>query len=79
MSADKVYCHILGGDVTVITDINGDVKNVVCPQFERVTHSCYKKSRNTGFLGNVLKKIADKAIDTRASYCEFGDPDHLWK
>ena len=77
MSATTVYCHVLQGNVTVVDDLNGNVKNVVCPQFNRVTHGCYLKSGDVGFLGNVLRKVVDKAIDTRASYCEFGDPNHF--
>ena len=79
MSANSVYCHILGGTVTVITNINGEVTNVVCPKFYRTTHSCSKKQKDTGFVGGIIKRIADKALDTRTSYCEFGDPDHLFK
>lgn len=77
MSATTVFCHILGGNVTVITDLNGNVTNVVCPKFFRVTHGCEKKSEGQGFLKGVLGRVVDKAAGTRASYCEFGDPNHF--
>ncbi len=30
MSANSVHCHVLGGQVTVITDLAGNVTNVAC-------------------------------------------------
>jgi hypothetical protein len=77
MSANTVYCHILGGNVTVVTDINGNTTNVVCPEFARLTHGCYKKGKELGFVGSLLGKAADKLTGTRAAYCEFGDPNHF--
>ena len=70
MSASTVYCHILKGNVTVIT-------NVVCPKFYRITHGCDKKREGRGFLAGVLTKALDKAADTRTAYCEFGNPNHF--
>jgi hypothetical protein len=77
MSANTVYCHILGDNVTVVTNLNGEVTNVVCPKFWRFNHGCRKKNDELGFIGSVLAKGADKITGSRASYCEFGDPNHF--
>jgi hypothetical protein len=77
MSASTVYCHVLSGNVTVVTDLDGNVTNVVCPEFYRITHACQKKRGDSGFFANVLKVVVDKATDSRVHYCEFGDPNHF--
>lgn len=77
MAASTVYCHVLEGNVTVVSDISGNITNVVCPHFSRITHGCLKKTENLGFIGTVIGKVADQVANTRAQYCEFGDPHHL--
>jgi hypothetical protein len=78
MSASSVHCYVLGGDVSVISDLNGNVTNVVCPEFVRITHGCLKKNReSSGFIAVVLKKVSDQAIGTRGSYCEFAEPKRI--
>lgn len=77
MSANTVYCHVLGGNVTVVSDLNGQVTNVVCPMFYRITHGCQKKNEETGLLGLIARKFADNAAGSRLAYCEFGNPNQL--
>ena len=76
MPASTVRCHVLDGEVTVVTDLAGNVTNVVCPQFSRMTHGCLKKNRELGIWKIMLAKGMDRATGTtRAAYCEFGNPD----
>jgi hypothetical protein len=75
MSANSVHCHVLGGQVTVITDLAGNVTNVVCPEFSRLTHACRIKTSQQGLTGMFFAKLADRLAGTRANYCEFGNPD----
>ena len=74
MSASTVPCHVLGGDVAIVTDMNGIVVNVICPMFIRPSHGCGKKFRASGFLELTLKKAIDIATgETRMGHCEFVD------
>ena len=76
MSANTVLCHVLGGNVTVVSDLGGNVTNVVCPEFARLTHGCLKKNRELGVVGTFAGKLTDKLTgSTRAAWCEFGDPN----
>ena len=69
MPAEQVYCYVIEDNVTVVTDIDGDVKNVVCPEFSRVTYRCGIK--DTGIMRGTIKMALDQYLDTRAYYCEF--------
>ena len=77
MSASTVHCHVLGGDVSVVSDLAGNVTNVVCPEFLRLNHACLKKNRESSFVGLALKKLADLTTGTRGSYCEFARPRNM--
>ena len=69
MPAEQVYCYVVEDNVTVVTDIDGDVKNVVCPEFSRTTYRCGVK--DTGIIRGTIKMVLDQYLDTRSYYCEF--------
>jgi hypothetical protein len=75
MSTNTVYCYVLKGNVTVVSDLNGNVTNVICPKFVRVSHGCLIKSGESGFISGTLKKVADNLLGTKANSCEFTDPN----
>ena len=75
MAASTVHCHVLGGDVTVVTDLSGNVTNIVCPEFNRLTYTCHRKKDDQGFFANIASRVADRLAGTRANYCEFADPN----
>lgn len=74
MAVTTTHCYVLGDDVTVISNQNGEVTNVVCPKFARLTHGCLKKGEDTGFIALVIKKASDQAFGTKGSCCEFAEP-----
>ena len=74
MGASTVRCHILGDDVTVVTDLAGQVVNVVCPEFHRLTYNCGRKLAGSGMLGIFLSRLADRTMGSKAVACEFIDP-----
>jgi hypothetical protein len=72
MSASAVRCHVLEGDVSVISDLDGNVTNVVCPEFNRLTHNCLLKFRRMGLVGKIAANAVDAASGvTRLIGCEF--------
>lgn len=75
MAAQTVHCHVLGGSVTIVSSIDGNVTNVVCSKFSRMTHTCAIKDDQQGFVAAVAAKTVDKVTGTRANYCEFTDPN----
>ena len=72
MSANSIYCHILGANVSVVSSLNGEVTNVICPQFSRMTHGCLLKFNEAGgSLGYAARRAADQLVDTRGAHWEF--------
>ena len=75
MSASTVHCHILNGNVTVVSDLEGKVTNVVCPEFSRLTFQCLLKVRDTKIVGGVASRVMDRLTGTRQVVCEFVNAD----
>jgi hypothetical protein len=73
MGASTVRCHVLGDDVTVVTDLAGQVVNVICPKFSRPTYNCKKKLEDVGVLGVVVRRVVDRTTGSKVVVCEFID------
>ena len=55
-----------------MSDLNGNVTNVVCPMYSRMTRGCLKKvESNPSPFVIALKKLGDQLFDVRLNYCEF--------
>ncbi len=78
MPANTVHCHVLNGNVTIVSDLNGNVTNVICPELRRITNGCKAKRRNAGFVGSLLGIYSDQTHGTRHAYCEFLEPIDLY-
>ena len=80
MSTNSVYCHILGSTVSVVSDLNGNVTNVICPEFNRLTHDCLIKHRGLGYIGTVVARFIDTGkAKTKAVVCEFAEARDILK
>ena len=77
MTTKVTLCPVLNEEVTIVTDPNGKVTNIVCPQFLKLTHGCNIKNKRAGVLGMVAGKLVDKIFNSNVIYCEYGDPNHL--
>jgi hypothetical protein len=74
MSASTVHCYVLGDNVSVVSDLNGKVTNVVCPMYVRLTRGCLKKvEEDPSTLAVIIKKGIDHLTGSRTNYCEFVD------
>ena len=74
MPAETVYCHVLQGNVSVVSNINGQITNVICPKFYRIYYSCDLKDKDHGFISGTLARVTDRFAGTRHVYCEFTGP-----
>ena len=80
------YCPILGGEVIVIFDLEGNLKNVGrnqasggrCPEFNRENCLCTKKIKNNVTLEGIDGRTIDPQSDPKRQYCEFFDPEIMW-
>jgi hypothetical protein len=73
MPIESVYCHVLGGQVTRITDLEGESVRIICTQYEEPTGDCRlkKAGRQGGPLSQLLERVADESLDTKSVGCHL--------
>jgi len=57
--------------VTRVTDLEGAVTRIICPQFEYATGVCHLKREalDAGPLTRLLARTAENILDTRDTRC----------
>ena len=73
MPIESVFCHVLSGQVTRITDLEGGFVRIICPQYEEPTGDCRLKraGRQGGPLSQLLERVADETLDTKSISCHL--------
>ena len=74
MPAHSVVCYVLENDVSVVSNLSGQVVNVICPEYSRLTHACRLKERESGISSLVFRRVVDRVVKVRTIYCEFAKP-----
>ncbi len=78
MSASTVNCYILGGNVSVVSDLNGKVTNVICEHFVRLNHMWGIKAQQFDApLSGALSAAVDRLTGSRSVFCEFTEPRRI--
>jgi hypothetical protein len=73
MSITTARCHVLGTTVTCVTDLEGTVARVVCPECDHATGVCRVKQRalTGGPLAQLLGRVADDSLAAHGTRCDL--------
>jgi hypothetical protein len=73
MALSTRFCPVLGTRVTVVTDLEGSVVQVVCQHHHRDTNTCRLKARalTGGRLSELLERAARGRFADRSTRCQF--------
>ena len=71
MPITTIYCHGLGAHVTRVTDFEGHVMRVICPEYEEPAGICRlrRETLNEGPLGRLLERVEEDALAVRGTRC----------
>jgi hypothetical protein len=71
MAMTSVWCPVLGGHVTQVTDLEGNIIRVICAEYEESNGSCRRKlsAREGGPLAQLLERLSEGGLDTRSTTC----------
>ncbi len=75
VSASQVQCYVLGGQVSVVADLNGNITNLICPKFDRFAFTCAIKKEPAGFFVQLAGRMVDRGMGMKVTACEFANPD----
>jgi hypothetical protein len=68
-----VRCHIRQGDVTQVTDLEGQVVHLICPEYVQSTRQCRIKREGAegGPLSQMLSRAASGTLADVTTRCEM--------
>jgi hypothetical protein len=69
----SVRCHVLGANVTRVTDLEGASVRVICPEYEEANARCrlMKRVQTGGPLSQLVERLAEDTLDTRSTRCRL--------
>jgi len=75
MAIETIRCAVAGWTVTRVTDFEGGVVQLICPEYDQVTHTCRLKSRakEGGRLAQLIERTRERTLDSRAVGCHLAD------
>lgn len=73
MAITSVRCPVLRANVTRVIDLEGEVTQVICPEYEEPTGICrMKKGAQTGGpLSQFLERVSEETLDRRTTRCDL--------
>ena len=76
MAITTIRCHVLGAAVTRITDLEGEVSRIICPEYQEATGLCrlLSDADTGGPLARLLERVAEDALTRRGSVCHLRQP-----
>lgn len=71
MAITSIRCPVLGTHVTRVTDFEGTVTRVICPEYDGSNAVCRLKQSayEGGPLAQLLQRMSENTIDTRSTLC----------
>jgi hypothetical protein len=76
MAITTVRCHVLRAMVTRITDLEGEVSRIICPEYLEATGSCrlLTDADTGGPLSRLLERVAEDGLARRGTRCHLRQP-----
>ena len=74
MAIRSARCPVLRATVTLVTDLEGQVTRIICPQYQDPTGQCKLKvlAHAGGPLSELLARVSEDTLQTRTTRCDRG-------
>ena len=73
MAITSVRCHVLGARVTRVTNLEGAVTTIICPEFDDAKGVCRlrRDALSGGPLSRLLARVDEDTLDSPTTRCEM--------
>lgn len=73
MAIKSVFCHVSHGRVTAVTDLEGAITRLICPEYQVATGRCRLRAGALGGgpLSQLLERVDEDTLDERSTRCEL--------
>ncbi len=74
MALTRVHCPTLGAHVSRVTNLEDEVTELICAEYEPHTGICRLKEQAEGGgpLAQLLERVSEDGLTTRGTKCELG-------
>jgi len=71
MPITTVRCDVLGANVSRVTDLEGTVMRVICPEYQESTGICRRRSEasKSGPLSRLLERVEEDTLASHGVRC----------
>jgi hypothetical protein len=71
MALEKVHCAVLNGPVARVTDLEGNVTRVICPELLNGSRLCRRRVRASegGPLSQLLLQLSEHDLQMKGYSC----------
>jgi hypothetical protein len=73
MAIQSFFCHVSHGHVTAVTDLEGAITRLICPEYQALTGTCRLRASalGGGALSQLLERVDEDTLDQRSTRCEL--------
>lgn len=73
MGISSVQCPVLGANVTRVTDLEGEMTNMICAEYDEPTGICRltKSAARGGMLSQLLEGVSEETLETKNMRCDL--------
>ena len=77
MSLERIWCPVVAAQISRVTNLEGDVTSVICPDYEAETGLCRRRAavRKGGPLSQLLERVSEGTLSDSSARCLFGGPN----
>lgn len=71
MAMTSVRCPVLGAHITRVTDLEGTVLRIICPEYEEETGTCRIRriAIQGGPLTQLLERLSEDTLSSQGTLC----------
>jgi hypothetical protein len=76
MSLQSIWCPISRSHISRVTNLEGEVTTVICPDYEAATGLCRRRTAvlKDGPLGQLLERVSEETLGDPTTRCIVGKP-----
>ena len=73
MAIETIRCTVGGWTITRVTDFEGGVLQLICPEYDAEHHRCRLKDwvKEGGPLAQLLERTREHTLDSRSADCHL--------
>jgi hypothetical protein len=72
MAIKTIRCHVLQSTISMVTDFEDNVMQVICPEYDSAGMCRLKKRASSGGpLTTLVARASEGTLDNRAVRCDF--------